>query len=65
MILVLPYIEKNIEYYEKYYDSIIIPECVRNIHPKEQLQNEINGWLRKVIYSFVMLKKKVEEHFQH
>ncbi len=32
--LVLPYSVTKIEYYEKYYDSIIIPEAVYGAHPK-------------------------------
>ena len=33
-ICVLPYPEKNMEYYAKYYDSVIIPECICKAHPK-------------------------------
>ena len=32
--LVLPYPNSKIEYYENYYDSIIIPETVYGAHPK-------------------------------
>lgn len=34
MTLVLPYRVADIEYYEKYYDSLIIPESVYGVHPK-------------------------------
>ena len=34
MTLVLPYSVADIEYYEKYYDSVIIPECVHGAHSK-------------------------------
>ncbi len=44
MILVLPYNEKNMEHYEKYYDSIIIPECVEGIHPKGAITKR-NRWM--------------------
>ena len=32
--LVLPYPNSKLEYYENYYDSIIIPETVYGVHPK-------------------------------
>ncbi|MBQ9802303.1 MAG: hypothetical protein IJW51_04455 [Clostridia bacterium] len=32
--LVLPYTVADLEYYEKYYDSIIIPESLYGAHPK-------------------------------
>lgn len=44
MILVLPYHGKDIEYYEQYYDSIMIPECVWRIHPKGAITNR-NRWM--------------------
>ena len=34
MILVLPYVKKDVEFYEKYYDSVIIPSCMKGVHPK-------------------------------
>ena len=34
LICVLPYSEKDIEYYEGYFDRVIIPECVGRTHPK-------------------------------
>ena len=34
MTLVLPYTVANLEYYEKYYDSIVIPDNVDGVHPK-------------------------------
>ena len=43
-ICVLPYIKKDIEYYEKYYDSIIIPDCVRSVHPKGAITKR-NRWM--------------------
>ena len=34
LVLVLPYMVADIEYYKKYYDDIIVPECLDRIHPK-------------------------------
>ena len=42
--LVLPYTVANIEYYEKYYDSIIIPESVYGAHPKSAITLK-NRWM--------------------
>ena len=37
MSLVLPYKVSDIEYYEKYYDSIVIPESLFGAHPKSAI----------------------------
>ena len=42
--LVLPYTVANIEYYEKYYDNIIIPENVYSAHPKAAIAMK-NRWM--------------------
>lgn len=34
LTLVIPYTVADIEYYEKYYDNVIIPESVEGAHPK-------------------------------
>ena len=39
----LPYRVSNIEYYEKYYDSIIIPESMHGVHPKAAITLK-NRW---------------------
>ncbi len=44
LILVLPYKVADIEYYENYYDSIIIPECVSTAHPKSAITLR-NRWM--------------------
>ena len=44
LICVLPYPEKDMRYYEKYYDSIIIPECIANSHPKSTITKR-NKWM--------------------
>lgn len=44
LICVLPYVEKNAEYYEKYYDSVIIPECVQKAYPKSAITKR-NRWM--------------------
>ena len=43
-ICVLPYPEKNIEYYEAYYDSVIIPECAEKTRPKGAITKR-NRWM--------------------
>ena len=32
--LVIPYTVSDLEYYENYYDCIVLPECVHGSHPK-------------------------------
>lgn len=44
LICVLPYPEKNIEYYEEYYGSVIIPECLGKTHPKGAITKR-NRWI--------------------
>ena len=44
MTLVLPYPDKDMEYYEVYYDSITIPECVAGTHPKGAITKR-NKWM--------------------
>ena len=44
VVCVLPYANKNSEYYERYYDGVIIPECVEKIHPKNAIKTR-NRWM--------------------
>ncbi len=44
LICVLPYSEKNIEFYEKYYDRVIIPECIEKAYPKGAIGKR-NRWM--------------------
>ena len=44
LICVLPYHERDIEYYEKYYGTVIIPECVGQVHPKSAIKKR-NRWM--------------------
>lgn len=44
MTLVLPYTVADLEYYKKYYDSIIIPESVYGVHPKSAITLK-NRWM--------------------
>ena len=42
--LVLPYPVAGLEYYEKYYDSIIIPDVTSGVHPKSAITVK-NHWM--------------------
>ena len=44
MTLVLPYPDKDMEYYDDYYDSVMIPECIGRIHPKGAITKR-NRWM--------------------
>lgn len=42
--LILPYSVTKTEYYEKYYDNIVIPECLYHTHPKSAITKK-NKWM--------------------
>lgn len=42
--LVLPYRVSDIEYYEKYYDNVVIPACLHGVHPKSAITLK-NRWM--------------------
>ena len=44
IILTLPYTVKDIEYYEDYYDEIVIPEAIGKAHPKAAITLR-NRWM--------------------
>ncbi len=44
MLLVLPYPVNNYEYYEDYYDKIVIPDKLHGVRPKAAL-TERNRWM--------------------
>lgn len=44
IFLVLPYTVSNLEYYEKYYNAVIIPDELSAIHPKSAITKR-NEWL--------------------
>lgn len=44
LTLVLPYTIANLTDYEKYYDSIVIPESVYGVHPKSAITRK-NRWM--------------------
>jgi len=52
LICVLPYPEKNMEYYEKYYDSVIIPECIEKSYPKSAITKR-NRWMTEQADLFI------------
>ena len=59
IILVLPYTVAGMEYYEKYYDSIIIPESLHGSHPKSAITLK-NRWMveqSELVIAFVEHKK--------
>ena len=47
LICVLPYKEKDIEYYEKYYDSVMIPESLVSTYPKAAISKR-NRWMVEI-----------------
>lgn len=57
LICVLPYTEKNIMYYEEYYDSVIIPQCVEKTHPKGAITKR-NQWMVEQADLFVCYVEK-------
>jgi len=44
MTLVLPYLRRDVEYYELYYDNILIPKCIEKTHPKGAITKR-NKWM--------------------
>ena len=42
--LVIPYTVSDLEYYENYYDCIVLPECVHRSHPKAAITLK-NRWM--------------------
>ena len=44
LTLVLPYTVADLEYYEKYYDSILIPESIQGKYPKSAIALK-NKWM--------------------
>ena len=52
MTLVLPYHYKDAEYYEQYYDSIIIPDAVSGAHPKGAITAR-NRWMTEECDLFI------------
>ena len=44
LTLILPYSVADVEYYEKYYDDIIIPETLYGAHPKSAITLK-NKWM--------------------
>ena len=44
LVLVLPYTVADMKYYADYYDSILIPECVKGAHPKSAISQR-NRWM--------------------
>ena len=58
-ICVLPYSKRDIEYYEKYYDNVIIPECIGKTHPKGAITKR-NQWMVEICDLFVCFVEKKE-----
>ena len=47
LICVLPYYNKDIEFYSEYYDCVMIPESVEKVHPKRAI-TERNRWMAEI-----------------
>ena len=58
-ICVLPYPEKDMEYYEKYYDNVMIPECIGRTHPKGAITKR-NRWMVEQADLFVCFVEREE-----
>ena len=58
-ICVLPYPVKDMEYYEKYYDSVMIPECVEKVHRKGSITKR-NRWMVEQADIFICYVEKEE-----
>ena len=58
-ICVLPYPEKDMEYYEKYYDNVMIPECIGKTHPKGAI-TKCNRWMVEQCDLFVCYIEREE-----
>lgn len=58
-ICVLPYPEKDIEYYECYYDNVMIPECIGKTHPKGAITKR-NRWMVEQANLFVCYVEREE-----
>ena len=59
LICVLPYSQKDIEYYEKYYDSVIIPEHIGKTHPKGAITKR-NRWMVEEADLFICYVEREE-----
>jgi len=58
-ICVLPYPEKDMEFYEKYYDRVMIPECIMRAHPKGAI-NKRNRWMVEQADLFICYVERKE-----
>ena len=47
LICVLPYYNKDIEFYANYYDDILIPEVAEKSHPKNAITKR-NNWMIEI-----------------
>ena len=52
LTLVLPYSVTDLQYYEKYYDHVMIPECIEQIHPKGAITKR-NQWMTEQADLFI------------
>ena len=58
-ICVLPYPEKDMEYYEEYYDNVMIPECIGRTHPKGAITKR-NRWMVEQADLFICYVEREE-----
>ena len=59
LICVLPYQQKNMEHYEKYYDTVMIPECIGKTHPKGDITKR-NRWMVEQADLFICYVEREE-----
>ena len=59
MTLVLPYPAKDMEYYDDYYDSVMIPVCIGRTHPKGAITKR-NRWMVEQADLFVCFVEREE-----
>ena len=55
----MPYPEKNTVYYEKYYDTVMIPECIGKTHPKGAITKR-NRWMVEQADLFICYVEREE-----
>ena len=58
-ICVLPYPKNDMEYYQEYYDNVLIPECIEKMHPKGAITKR-NKWMVEQADLFICYVERME-----